>query len=185
VAKKPAAAPAPSKPASRTPPPAAPPPTTARRLLPVVAAIALVGGLAIVLLAASGVLGGPSSTPAPTAGVAALPAEVDVATAARLSAEGAVLVDVREDVEWEAGHIPSAVHIPLGELEARAGELPAGKPVVVVCRSGNRSAQGRDILLATGRTDVTSMAGGVRAWQAAGQPYEGTIALRSTQLRSA
>jgi len=184
VAKNPAAAPAPPRPASRSASPP-PPASTTRRLLPVAAAAALVAGIGIVLLVASGVLGGPSITPTPSLGVAALPAEVDAATAARMSAEGAVLVDVREDVEWEAGHIPGALHIPLGELQARAGEVPTDQPVVVVCRSGNRSAQGRDILLATGRTDVTSLAGGVRAWQAAGQPYEGTIALAPTQLRSA
>lgn len=59
---------------------------------------------------------------------------------AQSSSGEAVIVDVREPDEWEAGHIPGALHIPLGELEARWPELRASDSVIAVCRSGNRSA---------------------------------------------
>jgi rhodanese-related sulfurtransferase len=52
---------------------------------------------------------------------------------------GAVLLDVREPSEWQAGHAPGARHVPLGKLEAKLGVLPRDRQVVVVCRSGNRS----------------------------------------------
>jgi rhodanese-related sulfurtransferase len=77
-------------------------------------------------------------------------------------------LDVREPDEWEAFHIPGATLIPLGQLAARADELPSGREIIVVCRSGNRSAEGRDILLAAGFEQVTSLAGGMLDWQAAG-----------------
>ncbi|MEA5077769.1 MAG: rhodanese-like domain-containing protein, partial [Anaerolineaceae bacterium] len=67
---------------------------------------------------------------------------------------------------------PGATLIPLGELANRLSELPKDQEIVVVCRSGNRSAQGRDILLNAGFTNVTSMAGGMNQWSAAG--YETT-----------
>jgi rhodanese-related sulfurtransferase len=56
--------------------------------------------------------------------------------AAALAADGAVLPDVREPHEWQVGHAPKARHIPLGQLARRAGELPDGRAVVTVCRSG-------------------------------------------------
>jgi rhodanese-related sulfurtransferase len=72
--------------------------------------------------------------------------------------------------EWAAGHIEGATLIPLGELAARITEVPRDRDVVVVCRSGNRSAQGRDILLGAGYPAVTSMAGGMNDWAASGRP---------------
>jgi rhodanese-related sulfurtransferase len=102
--------------------------------------------------------------------LAALPTEVSTADASALRDAGALVLDVREPDEWAAGHIPGATHIPLGDLEARAGELPKDRNIVVVCRSGNRSAQGRDILLGAGFPAVTSMAGGMNDWVAAGYP---------------
>jgi rhodanese-related sulfurtransferase len=81
---------------------------------------------------------------------------------------GAFILDVREPDEWNESHIPGATLIPLGELASRVDEVPQDQEVVVVCRSGNRSQQGRDILLSAGFTDVTSMAGGVNQWKAAG-----------------
>ncbi len=86
--------------------------------------------------------------------------EVDVQEAYTLREQGAFILDVRQPEEWEAGHIPGATLIPLGELESRVDELPQDEEIVVVCRSGNRSATGRDILLDAGFTDVTSMGGG-------------------------
>lgn len=82
---------------------------------------------------------------------------------------GAALVDVREDDEWHAGHVEGALHVPLGELTARHGELPADQPVVVVCRSGNRSSRATAWLVANGH-DAANLAGGMQAWSRSGQP---------------
>ena len=88
---------------------------------------------------------------------------------AALLAAGAILLDVREPAEWRAGHAPKARHIPLGELSARAGELPAGRPVVTVCQSGMRSARAASMLAVQGR-EVSNLAGGMGAWVRAGLP---------------
>ncbi len=107
---------------------------------------------------------------APAGSVAALPAEVSVADALALRESGAFILDVRQPEEWDAVHIPDATLIPLGELASRVGEVPQDQQVVVVCRSGNRSAEGRDILLGAGFPSVTSMAGGMNDWAASGYP---------------
>jgi rhodanese-related sulfurtransferase len=99
---------------------------------------------------------------------AVLPAEISVAQAAQKQAQGALILDVREPSEWAQFHIPGATLIPLGDLPNRLNEVPKDREVVVVCRTGNRSAQGRDILLQAGYTNVTSMAGGMVQWQAQG-----------------
>lgn len=106
--------------------------------------------------------------PGNSATAEALPREVSVAEAAAMRDEGAFILDVREPDEWNESHIPGATLIPLGELASRVSEVPQDQEVVVVCRSGNRSQQGRDILLSAGFTNVTSMAGGVNQWKAAG-----------------
>jgi rhodanese-related sulfurtransferase len=102
--------------------------------------------------------------------MAALPKEISVDQAAQKRDQGAFVLDVRQPEEWTQQHIPGATLIPLGELAARVNEVPKGKEVVVVCRSGNRSKQGRDILLQAGFSQVTSMAGGVNEWKAKGLP---------------
>lgn len=99
---------------------------------------------------------------------ATMPAEISVADAKAERDKGAYILDVRTQEEWDAGHIPNATLIPLDQLQARVNEVPQDKRVVVVCRSGNRSAQGRDILKQAGWTLVTSMAGGMNQWTAAG-----------------
>ena len=99
-----------------------------------------------------------------------LPQEVSVQDAAELRDQGAFILDVRQPEEWQEVHIPGATLIPLGELAGRLDEVPKDKPVVVYCRSGNRSREGRDILQQAGFEQVTSMAGGIRAWLAAGLP---------------
>jgi rhodanese-related sulfurtransferase len=111
----------------------------------------------------------PAAT-APAGSVAALPAEVSVAEALALRESGAFILDVRQPEEWDAVHIPDATLIPLGELASRVSEVPSDQQVVVVCRSGNRSAEGRDILLGAGFPSVTSMAGGMNDWAASGYP---------------
>jgi rhodanese-related sulfurtransferase len=95
--------------------------------------------------------------------------EVDAATAAVDVEGGALLLDVREHDEWQAGHAPGAQHIPLGELGARVEELPKGRPIAAICRVGGRSGKATEALVNAGY-DVVNLAGGMRAWAAAGQP---------------
>jgi rhodanese-related sulfurtransferase len=92
--------------------------------------------------------------------------------AAAYADEGATFVDVREPEEWASGHMPGAVHIPLGDLAKRAGELPTDGRIITVCRSGARSLNAVDILSASGRKDVVSMAGGMIEWGKSGRPVE-------------
>lgn len=95
--------------------------------------------------------------------------EIDVAELARLHAGGVYVLDVREPDEYAAGHVPGAVPIPLGEVEARAGEVPADRDVYVVCGSGGRSRRAAGILNATGHR-ATNVDGGTKGWIAAGNP---------------
>ena len=136
--------------------------TQSRLALPLVLVLALAAIVAA--------CGGSAAQPAGSGAPAALPAEVGVDEAAKIRDAGGVIVDVREPSEWAEGYIEGAVLISLGDLAGRAGELPKDKQIVVVCRSGNRSKEGRDILLSAGLTSVTSMAGGVRDWAASGRP---------------
>lgn len=80
------------------------------------------------------------------------------------------VLDVREPDEVAAGMIPGAVHIPLGQVAARAGELATDRAWLVVCRSGKRSTEGARLLALAGLSDVASLAGGMLAWEAAGAP---------------
>ncbi len=82
--------------------------------------------------------------------------------------DDAVLLDVREDDEWVAGHVPGAVHVPMGQVPDRLDELP-GERVHVLCRSGGRSAKVTAFLNAAGR-DAVNVDGGMQAWAAAGRP---------------
>jgi rhodanese-related sulfurtransferase len=81
------------------------------------------------------------------------------------------LVDVRLDEEWKAGHIEGAIHIPLDSLSSRADEIDQSKPVVLYCRSGDRSGGAADAFAASG-WEVTSMEGGLLAWVEKGLPLE-------------
>lgn len=101
------------------------------------------------------------------------PREITNADAAKVYEEkDATFVDVRETSEWNAGHMPGAIHIPLGELSRRGKELPKDKKVITVCRSGNRSLYAVDILQSMGHADVKSMAGGMIEWSMAGRPVK-------------
>src|ERR1700757_1226601 len=82
---------------------------------------------------------------------------------------GAFLLDVREDDEWAAGHAPEAVHVRLGELGARAGELPRDREVYVICRSGARSAYAAQALAGAGWMTV-NVSDGMTGWAVAGRP---------------
>jgi rhodanese-related sulfurtransferase len=139
-------------------------PRTARLVV-----LALIAALAVTGCGASSASEPPSGGAVATAGPG-LPLEVSVAEAATLRDAGAFILDVRQPDEWAAGHIEGATLIPLGELSARVAEVPGDRDVVVVCRSGNRSAQGRDVLLGAGLAAVTSMAGGMNDWADAGLP---------------
>ncbi|MGQ0846383.1 MAG: molybdopterin-dependent oxidoreductase [Sporichthyaceae bacterium] len=97
--------------------------------------------------------------------------EVNARAAQALLAQGAVLLDVRENDEWQEGHAPAALHIPMATVHRRTHELPQGRMVVVVCRSGGRSAAIVDSLLRTG-FDAVNLAGGMCAWSAAGLPTQ-------------
>lgn len=99
-----------------------------------------------------------------------LPQEVSVSQAVKLRDQGSFILDVREPSEWNEFHIPGSTLIPLAELPSRLSELPQDQQIVVVCRSGNRSQSGRDILESAGFENVTSMAGGLNEWRASGFP---------------
>ena len=95
--------------------------------------------------------------------------------AERLLAEGGVvLLDVRTPKEYQNGHIPNAQLIPLRELEDRLKELPKDRtlPVLVYCSNGDRSAKAARLLYDTGRKDVYTLIGGLRAWVAAQKPLQ-------------
>jgi rhodanese-related sulfurtransferase len=97
--------------------------------------------------------------------------ELSVGEVAAASAAGELaLVDVREQGEWDAGHIAGALFLPMSELPGRLAELPAGR-LAIVCRTGSRSGMVADWLAASG-TDAINVAGGMKAWQAAGLPIE-------------
>jgi len=83
--------------------------------------------------------------------------------------EDTTVLDVREPDEYTAGHISDAMHIPMGALPERAPEVPDDRRVVVVCRSGHRSARATAYLRQEG-LDAVNLAGGMRAWVAAGRP---------------
>jgi rhodanese-related sulfurtransferase len=99
-----------------------------------------------------------------------LPREITVAEAVAKRDAGAFILDVRQPEEWNEFHVPESTLIPLDQLAARTAELPKDKEIVIVCRSGNRSGQARDLLLDAGFTNVTSMAGGLTQWKSAGYP---------------
>ncbi len=82
--------------------------------------------------------------------------------------DGAQLIDVRTASEWRSEHAPVARHIPLDQLEKRAGSLSPGSPVVVMCQSGVRSAQAASLLRGRG-FDALSLRGGIVAWRRAGE----------------
>lgn len=98
--------------------------------------------------------------------------QADTLKATRLYNDDALVLDVREDKEFAAGHIPKAKHIPLGQLSKRINELEKfkGKPVLVTCRSGQRSARACGMLKKAGFETVYNQAGGIIAWERANLP---------------
>jgi len=101
--------------------------------------------------------------------------EVNTSAALQLiNHKNAVVLDVRESSEYDAGHVLNAKLVPLGKIKERIGELEKykDKPIVVVCRSGNRSGTACFILGKQGFSQAYNLAGGVLAWQKAGLPLE-------------
>lgn len=96
-------------------------------------------------------------------------AEVNPGEVSLLVEAGALLLDVREDDEWEAGHAPEAAHLAMGLIADRLGQLPSDRTVVCVCRLGARSAAVAGALASAG-FDVRNLAGGMLAWERAGFP---------------
>ncbi len=97
--------------------------------------------------------------------------EVSVASADRLRAEGHLILDVREDDEFAAGHIAGAVHVPLMQIPQRVAELDRDADWLAVCKVGGRSFQATAYLSRLGLR-VSNVAGGMDAWADAGLPFE-------------
>jgi len=81
--------------------------------------------------------------------------------------DGAVLLDVRENSEWNTGHAPQAAHLPLARIAEASKKVRNGKQVVVVCRSGNRSRSATKALISMGY-DAVNLSGGMHSWASAG-----------------
>ncbi|MFK7804569.1 MAG: rhodanese-like domain-containing protein [Anaerolineae bacterium] len=102
-----------------------------------------------------------------------LPKSIDVSTAASLTDnDDVVFIDVREQWEYDEGHIPGITLIPMSELENRLAEIPTDKTVVLTCRSGNRSGRMHAYLEDQGFDNTINMEGGILAWEAAGLAVE-------------
>jgi len=99
------------------------------------------------------------------------PREVSREKAQELIAQGAQLVDVRAEHEWEAGRIEGAKHLPLAELSERVDEIEKDRPVVLYCRGGNRSTMAAAALAEAG-FDAAKLDEGVVGWSEAGLPLE-------------
>ncbi len=123
-----------------------------------------IGIAAVILLIVGGILLGTRSS--------GLPAVISISQAYQAYQDGALVLDVRTQEEWDVLRIPETTLIPLEQLPDRVEELPKNQEIVVICRSGNRSQVGRDILLEAGFKKVTSVNGGVNAWATAGYPVE-------------
>jgi rhodanese-related sulfurtransferase len=101
--------------------------------------------------------------------------DISVDDAYQMYKGGTYVLDVRTQEEWDEYHVPNTTLIPLDQLPNRLSEVPKDKEIVVICRSGNRSQQGRDILLNAGY-NATSVTGGVKEWYAKGYDIEGAPA---------
>jgi phage shock protein E len=138
--------------------------------------LAIFAILAVALTACGASQAAPTPAPAPAAtraDITQLGPNVDVATVRALQGrDDIVILDVREQSEYDAGHIASVKLIPIGTVANRLNEIPKDKPVIVTCHSGNRSGQVTEYLRSQGYTNVHNMTGGLNAWQQAGYPVE-------------
>lgn len=134
----------------------------------------LLGAILVAAIALSGCgAASPASAPAAQAAEAlSLPVEIDAAQLNEIrNRDDVYVLDVREDSEFQSGHVPEANWIPLGELSSRLSEVPTDKTVVAVCRSGNRSGQATQLLRQAG-FDAHNMVGGMNSWTASGFAVE-------------
>jgi rhodanese-related sulfurtransferase len=97
--------------------------------------------------------------------------EVSRDEAQKLIEDGAQVIDVRTDHEWEVGRIAGATHLPLDELAERAGEIDKERPVVLYCRGGNRSTMAAAALADAGY-DARKLSEGIVGWVEAGLPVD-------------
>lgn len=131
--------------------------------LTVVALVALI--IYLIAVNAGGEAAPAASTLAP---------EISVDEAYQMYEAGAFVLDVRTQQEYDELRAPNTTLIPLDQLAGRLGELPRDREIVVICRSGNRSQEARDILLEAGFS-ATSVSGGMMEWAAKGYPIEGAM----------
>lgn len=97
--------------------------------------------------------------------------EIDPSAVAGRMHAGSLLLDVREPDEWQESHVAGALHIPLGDLPGRLGELPADREIICMCRSGRRSEKAQHLLEKSARTaPVINMTGGILRWTELGLP---------------
>ena len=123
----------------------------------------------ILLVSAGFVITSRLSNPEPVTSVQSVGGQfVNVQEAYQLIEEGVFVLDVRTDAEWDESHISDATLIPLDQLPGRMRELPDDQPILVYCRSGNRSGQALSYLVQAGFTNVSSMEGGINNWIEAG-----------------
>jgi rhodanese-related sulfurtransferase len=99
---------------------------------------------------------------------------VNVAEAIALVEDGALLLDVREDNEWESGRAPNATHVALNEVPDHVDEFAKDRTIVCVCRSGARSGRATTFLVEQG-LDAVNLEGGMLAWSAEGEPLVGDV----------
>ena len=97
-------------------------------------------------------------------------ASVGTLEATRLMNSGAIVLDVRNPDEFARGHVVGSRNIPMADIDKRAGELPAGKALIVVCANGSSAARAAGSLRKAGRAEVFCMDGGLASWQQAGLP---------------
>jgi len=104
--------------------------------------------------------------------------EVGAQEAKQIIDSGGQVIDVRTDVEFEVGHIPGARHVPLADVQREAAGLAKEQPLILYCRSGNRSGPAAEAFAASG-WDAHSIEGGLIAWSEAGfefEPENGSVA---------
>jgi rhodanese-related sulfurtransferase len=127
--------------------------------------------LFVLLLVACGSAESTATLPEPGVedAVIELPAEVDVHTVASIKDRPDIyLLDVREQWEYDEGHLPGVNLLPMGEVPVNLDKIPTDKEVIVTCRSGNRSSQITEFLKQNGFSNVHNMQGGILAWEQAG-----------------
>jgi len=134
-----------------------------RWLQPIPIAVALIL-IAVLVIFVPRMLGGSNAE--------TLASDLSVSQAYDQKQEGTLFLDVRTLEEWQEVRIEGATLVPLDELEMRTDELPRDEPIVVYCRTGNRSSVGRDILRQAGFENVAIMSGGISQWISSGYPVE-------------